>query len=416
MNLYQKHEKKLFLELTELFDNEGIEWFVSGRSALRAMQGGMYQKGFLDTEVMIHAKDAGIVMEALKDKEDRRLEGMHNNPLFPFFCFRYSDPSTSMIRMNDGLAFRYQGIFITISFLRCTDIRTDISKAAKTESLLYDTSPVYTDLTGTTSAHERMSFENKRKKDNFTRDLFFELCSEYSCDDGERRFVFENAEKELVSSDTDPFCSLQAVESDGMLLWIPREESGYYEKYAGVDWKKRTFEIVLMGRNGAMTIEGANNIVSTIIPYDEMISLMKKEGYGEDFFVKRQKNIEVINYEKELYSENDRAWEIAKRAGDLWEAYDHYHGQLEKLKKLMDAGEWLWIRDEMALYSEFVAKYYEQGMSFRLHDDIHDIYMQMLKIFGETDYLDELKKIEERDEAILIQLNTVGSEDNKGSE
>ena len=77
----------------------------------------------------------------------------------------------------------------------------------------------------------------------------------------------------------------------------------------------------------------------------------------------------------------------------------------------MDAGEWLWIRDEMALYSEFVAKYYEQGMAFRLHDDIHDIYLKMLTVFGETEYLDELKMIGDRDDTILKQLSTVGSEE-----
>ncbi len=411
MNLYQKHVRKLFLEITDILDNEGIEWFVSGRSALRTLQGGMYQKGFLDTEIMIRPENAGAVIEAVRVRNDRKLEGMHNNPLFPFFRFRYIDPSTSMVRMNDGLAYKYPGIFVTITFLRCIDKKKDISKAEKTENLLYDTSPVFTDLTGKTADNERMIFEGRRKKDRFTEDLFIKLCNDYSAGKGDKYFAVENADGELVRLENDPFNSLQSVESDGMLYRIPKEESGYYERYAGHDWKKRTFEIILMGRKGNMTIEGANNIVSTIIPYDEMIGILKKEGYGEDFFAKRQENIEILNYEKDLYSENDRAWEIAKRAGDLWEAYDHYHEHIDKLKKLMDAGEWLWIRDEMALYSEFVAKYYEQGMAFRLHDDIHDIYLKMLTVFGETEYLDELKMIGDRDDTILKQLSTVGSEE-----
>lgn len=394
MNTYQKKIWTLAREVMDICDKNGVKWFVSGRSAMRACLSQLFYKSFLDFEITIEAGDALKFADAVKEAKipDRSLESLLTNSNFPGFYFKYVDESTTLYRLNEGDATQNRGLFVTIQLLRrVNDNSSSMLQAGEVEKIICQ-STYHMDEEKKIGLLRKFSYKIKKSLGGtiFSKKVFNLLVDLYSKDKASE-LLLKNIWDEYILTDMDIWGSMQIKEFNGRGFYVPQEE--YFNITIGKDWKQYIDEIVLEGKCATMIIEGANNIASSVISYRELIPKLQLMGLNRKLYFDRKKNMEKNIQNKKMSEDARRAWIVAQRAGDYWHICDLYSGIKEKLVRLYVNNEIYELRKLLDDYDKTVRKYIGYNFLFLYDEEIFDIYLHVLNILGETSLLDRINEL-----------------------
>lgn len=405
MNKYQSRIDILLNEVIDICNNKQIPWFVSGRSAIRSYNGNMYKGGFLDMEVTIPVECVNLFISACHNKKDRYVESLKNNPGFPGFYLKYIDTTSTLINYNEGLACCVRGFFIKINLLRnVTDDSCVVQKAIKYENLIEDTAKTYVNLTGETTVWERAWFKIKKVliKD-YSKRVFSYLVNAYSCIENNRT-VMRTSDGKFHYFEKERFDTFDLLKEKDTEIRIPIEPEKFFEECYGDDWKAYASNIVLEGREGDIIYDGSNFLLSLILPYTFFVEKFEKYGINKKFLKIRQRKADGIKREREVAKPVEEAWNIANRAGDLWNVFDYYKDRKERIKKLYDFGEFFALENELEYYDEIVEKYADLNMGFMYDKEMWEIYLYIKKFMSSVEDAERIEKLVENDEKLKIQL------------
>lgn len=110
---------QLLKEIKEICETEGIRYYLGGWTALTAYCQGSCNEDMLLGHVMIHAEDAGRMINAIERRKpaNRTLDHLKKNPEFPGFFLRYTAEDTTAFEKYHYKGFLHHGISVHICFL-----------------------------------------------------------------------------------------------------------------------------------------------------------------------------------------------------------------------------------------------------------------------------------------------------------
>ena len=403
MNANQKRCWNLLQEIIYICEEKNIPWFLSGRTAIRTyLKSTPFYKGFLDTEMTVPADRAFELIGELEKRGDRVVESLLNNHKFPGFYIKYVDKNTTLIRMNEGESTKYKGIFVKILFLKHFP-EDGYQKYDLTERLITETTEQGVDINYTTSSMERKSFYRKRGKNSYTKKIFSELIDGYSNKNSSKVLVNDLMGKNVEMSGEELYDN-SFVLFQGYQLRLPENPEKYFEIIAGESWEQCAEDIILYDQEGTMILEGANNLVSSKVSYEELIPLLEKNGLSKSLYKQRIKSTLINRRHQELIEMPNDIWSIAWRAGDLWRIHDIYLPKMNKIRGLFLAGQMDVLKQELEIYDETVRRYMEKDMAFLYSQELHDIYTEVMSAYGMTNDMDRLKELINSDDRLHKQL------------
>ena len=418
MNANQKCVWKLLKELIDVCEEKEIPWFLSGRTAIRTyIKGTPFHKSFLDTEITIPVERAFDLITEIEKKNNRKLDSLLVNHMFPGFYMKYVDVDTTLVRMNEGCSTIYKGIFVKIMFLKHSP-EEGCFKEDIIERLITETAPQGVIINKTTEASDRRDFEKKRKrkKTGFTKKVFADLIKAYD-NVSSKTVLLNGLFKENLQDVKNDYYDHYFVLFQNYHLRLPGNPEKYFKLISDDQWEKYVDDIILESQEGTMILEGANNLVSSKVSYEKLLPVLEKNGLNASFYKKRIKSSIIANEQKELTQKPGTVWNMALRAGDIWNIHDRYNSKMEKLEGLFKASQINELEKEMELYDSTVKMYLSSDMAFYYTKDLHDIYIGFLKACGRVEEADRLEELLRSDEDLLKQLGlfykALGKEDEK---
>ena len=413
MNIYQKKVVILLDEVIDICNRGNIPWFLSGRTGMRLYNGTLFTKGLIDTELAIPISKVEVFLNIFKNMQysNRVVESLNNNSNFAGLYFKYIATDSSLIRINDGKVNKYPGLFVKIVFVKNKPlVKSKLLLGRHLLALISDSAPQYVEFTGKTFFVERVVFKFLRTtcRTLFTRLLFKYLVNLYSSNsDGE--VIVDSIWGSDIFFDKGFFAELNAIIWENRIYQIPEEAEKYFFAISDDDWDFHSTEIILEGRQGTIIVEGANNIASTFIPYNRLNQLLFQKGLNTVLFRKRKKEIKKKFCHKNMSELSTETWNLAQRAGDLWDIFDIYSERKKLIIKLFSVRQLDKLRDVLAVYDQKVHKYEKLKMGFYYDNDIWEIYLYILKEYKENKFAEKVSHLAKRDKFLQQQLQMIDS-------
>lgn len=407
----QKVLFNLFKELIDIFEENDILWFVSGRSALRCFEiGSPFYKSFLDLEVTIPIEKVNVLIDSINLKDNKRfvLEGLYNNNLFPGFYLKFVDTTTTLFCVNEGYSTREKGLYIRINFFKNYNVDS-FDMARKIEEQLLNTS--CSSIPKSKDAFYYFSVVKRRVlSESWGGNKFNELLELYGRNSN--FITFDDIFGQYVVVNKKEILQLMYLDCDDITINIPSNQDLYANLICGRDWRNYIDDVVLEGKHANMIIPGANNLTSVKLPYSYLIKVFKSEGLTRKLLKKRELT-SSYNVEHIILSQNSKsAWLNAQRAGDLIHIRDYYCDKIEYIKLLYNYGQIDELENVLYEYEFYIQKYLKENVSFYWNDTLLEIYLDLLRVYGKDDEVDRILRLKSNDimiEKLLLNMpNMIG--------
>ncbi|WP_143530189.1 LicD family protein [Massiliimalia massiliensis] len=110
---------QLLTELAAVCDRNAIPYYLSGDTALAAYRDHDFWPQSYTASICVHADDVLRLVEGIKkeNREERTLDSMIDNPLYPYYSLRYVNNNTLCISRKHFKQYQNNGIYVTINIL-----------------------------------------------------------------------------------------------------------------------------------------------------------------------------------------------------------------------------------------------------------------------------------------------------------
>ena len=401
----QKKLWPLLQELIRICEEEDIPWFLSGRTAIRCvLNREPFYKSFLDVEITIPIWYAKKLISSIEERNTpgRALEGLHNSAYFPGLYLKYVDTNTTLFPVNEGFSTREKGLFVKICFLKNNPGEETLQKLQKIETLIRDTAG--RSVPSEIGWGERFLFRWKRRLRGvcFSCKRFDFLVASYGQEGSQ--VLSDTVSGEPCACPRDRFQQTETWCWKETVLRLPADVEGYCRMIGGDHWRKFQDDVILEGNKATMIVPGGNNLASAKIPYAQLLPVMKKAGLTERLLKRRVCTSRYNQQHKELSQCANLVWKLAQRAGDLILIRDTYSPQMDKICRLMEARQMDEVKGLLAQYDSTVRKYAEMDMGFYWDEQLQEIYLSLLYIYGEDSFGDWVKELVQKDPHLNEQL------------
>lgn len=401
----QKKIWPLLRELIQICEEEGIPWFMSGRTAIRCvLSGEPFYKSFLDVEITVPAWYARRLIAGIegRNRPGRILEGLYNSAWFPGLYLKYVNTDTTLFPVNEGFSSLEKGMFVKVCFLRGDPGPAVARRARELEGLIHDTAGL--SVPPNMPGGKRVVFYGKRRLGGvrYSRKLFDDLLDIYST---EREQVLINGLfGETHTCPADRFLLTETWCWQDTVLRLPAGAKEYCRMIAGEDWRACQDDVILEGVYATMIVPGANNQASSKVPYTQLLPIMKKAGLTKRLVSRRIRTIGYNAQHKELSHYSTLAWRLAQRAGDLIQIRDIYAPQMEKIHCLVRARQMDEVKEILEEYDLAVRKYADLEMGFCWNEELQKTYIFLLRTYGEEKFARRAEELVRKDPQLTEQL------------
>lgn len=374
----------LLAEVRDLCEENGIQYYLSPYTLIRALRFGTLEEDFAIPEVYMTLDDFLRFIDMVEQAKPagRAVEYMGNSDTYPSFSAEYVDENSTYIALGRGTDFSRPGLRVTIGILR-NDVNNVFANLLETGWENDSFNPPI-DLTG--KKRIALSYARMRKKasQNAAEKTFRKLCDVYGKKSSSEQYFVRSYRRSRYYLPKALFKETTEVELDGESFKVPKD----YESYLKVFFGENPENAALRGKTEQ------NYLISANVPYEEYIKHMEEAGMPLDsIFRAHVKLLLASRGSRETLTSRDQSFVIAQRSNDRRVLYEKLNPQMDTIRDLRSSKKY----DELAVifsdYTELAKYYLKKGLSLCPSEELLEIECEVLDYLGETKRSEKLKEL-----------------------
>ena len=381
-NMYTKL-KNLISDFDSLCKQNGINYFLYGKSAAQAYLANKYTFNFI--QVMMTCNDLLKFIEINNLPENRKISGMFNDKNYSGLTVRFEDTSTSSIEIYSRKSRKIEcGLYIEIIPIRNVEIPSENIKDRFTEQgFEYSHCPIHL-VNGTFSKFSALCFKiGKLFSNNISsKKYFYKMMKLYGTND--KPFW---ATREAFKS-TKFFSEFPMQKARQVALFdceqpfnIPLNATSYFRTVIGVKWRNKSYSNEY---NGYSCFENMS--------ISQLHQTMRENNLSIKKY-KTQRYLVTDYISKHQDKHKSTAWEVAQMVGYRLELQNYYSDKMERIHNLIRCQDYMRLYRIMNKNRAAVRKYLKIGYGFAVNKELFDIQNQLYLNEGKIDLVNKLNKI-----------------------
>ena len=382
MNRKQKVILSLLKEIDEICRKNNIEYYLSPRLTLCAVEGLPFPQNPYFGVVLMKTAEMERFRQAVENdpREKRALESMKTHKYFPGFYLRYENTDTVCLNLDCPREYAYPGLGIMIYPLRAN---------------------------GDSGMKKRWStFEEKGWLENIDQPAdekgFKTFCSKMliklRCQLTGRQWTARKIYEDLCRSQQDPAASkyslkrkkqvtvypaklfekTQTVELEGEKFQVPKN----IKKYLTISYGSGYRQI----REPKYSVPG-QSIISARVSYAE---LWKEWGSFDRFVKERLKSVRKVRKSRKMKDYFEESWDYVEFCGKRMNLGISYERKKDYILNLYKNEDYVTLEKVFRPYFKMMQKSLEKGEIFAEDEEILDIYIDVLEKTGKTEQREKI--------------------------
>ena len=367
MNDVQKKLFELLIEVKEICEKEKIDYYLCEYLLLDALQNEKITGTYHDFSIMMKAEDVKKFTKAVKEKENREIECLANNPKFPGTYMRYVAKDTLYFPIYRYKIYNKSGFSINIKILKnvpknrikskiftAMEAGIEINNNTIKMTLRRYICLIFVKLLGIFGAKNRAK-------------LIFNCLNSTTKKNGRKKYVYYKPTLgKRVKYSRKIFKEKRNIKLNGVDFTIPKSKEFIDINIGDVNKPIR------------MSTFGNTYIIDPTIPYEEFLKECKVQKFPNSFYKKRKKLLEEDLKIKPYKKYVSKCWDLLYRTRDRFELYEKYMPQKDEIIKLYNENNFDELNVILDDYLKALELYYGKGLGIVFDPVIFQITIDLL--------------------------------------
>ena len=388
MNDIQKCRLKLLEELDAICRQNGIQYFLVGKSLWQAVLYHRYVDPLGDITVAMTADNyerfAQII--SIQKPKNRALESLENNAS----CFRvfatYIDTETLDMPLIRYDTVEHPGIHINIEILR---IREKTKLGEMKNRMIekgWECHTIQRDKKLKTKLSMKFieGYCSFYGDDKASKKIFASLLKDHSSKSEEKYYIRKYNRKRRYYPN-ELFADTSEIMLEGKSFLTVTNPEEYLEIQFRGDWKEREYPMT--------NVNIYTRIMDAHMPYTEYSQYLAEKDIDPVAFQQQWKALD-LKYRsiKKKTKRIKRYWNILAACGERDRLYYVYHPQKEEILKLYEAGNYEALCDRMSEHIRVAREFARQKVGFSFDAELFDVMIDCLRYEGREEEVEKLIK------------------------
>lgn len=383
MNKKQQVILSLLKEIDEICRKHQIEYFLSPRLTLCAVEGQPFPQNPLFGVVLMKVSEMERFRQAIENdpREKRALESMKNHKWFPGFYMRYENTDTVCINLDTARDYAYPGLGINIYPLRT-----------------------------------KVTSKVKRRRNNLQELGWQELCNVYSRDKSAKAVLSKflvrmgcciGGQQMQAARMYDSFCKNQQDPNAQKYILKRKKQTTVYPAEIFQETKEVTLEgetflapcdiekyLTISYGADYKSVKESRYVVPTQMIVSARVSytqFWKEAGDFEKYCRNRRKNVSRLMKSRRLKDYFNECWQYVEFCGRRMNLGVSYAKRKDYIKNLYKNEDYITLEKVFRPYFKMMQKSLEKGEVFAEDTEILDIYLDVLEKTGKTGQREKLR-------------------------
>lgn len=376
MNKKQKVILSLLQEIDEICRRNKIEYYLSPRLTLCAVEGHPFPQNPMFGVVLMKTADMERFRLAVDEdpREKRALESMKSHRWFSGFYLRYTNTDTLCLNLDNTRDYAFPGIGVSIF-----PLRTPVGSAAADHRFSRDEN-AWTEL-----CHINYAERNFKSRVNRTimrmqclitgrqgqaahlYDKFIKLHQQPDAD----KYILKRRKQTTVFP-AEIFAESRRVMLEGVELQVPAKTAEYLTVSYGKNYKdvKEPRYVIPIAL-----------VVSARVSYTQF---WKEAGNFEKYCKERMKNARKLARSRRHKDYFNECWDYVEFCGERMNMGVAYEKQKDYIKNLYKNEDYMTLEKVFRPYFKMMQKSLQKNELFAEDEEIFDIYVDVLEKTGKT--------------------------------
>lgn len=377
----------LLKEIKSVCDKNKIKFFLHGSTASKALMKEKFDLPY--AQICVASYDFKKLINLLEKSmpENRAVDYMASNKNVSCFEARYVDTSTTFIPLKQNSNYYFSGLYVEILVIR--QMIPNKIKRSYLNTLEHGWEGRFAYFKNINGVKYKLpavavsGMATLAGKEKTSEYIFNQLSDAYG-QHYKTAFYIKPYNKKIVTFNSNPFLSLKAIDFLGEKYPVPVKANEYLKKAYSTKWKKLATE----------PVDNINRMVSTEIPYKEMLEKLEDKGLKYDSLAKKlnKRDAKFAKIHKYTVKKNE-IMQIVAFTKDRVLLSEYYQSKMPLIRKQLEEKDYYNLNKSMQKHRRTMVKYLDKGYGFAVNRELFDIQMKIFQMEGKSNIVDTMKRL-----------------------